>query len=881
MDAAHRIGGLGVAGLILGIVGCALGATQAVAAPPPLRPASGTLDLFGLSSYDEEFRTPGGAPGARAYVGDVNGVYGDIAIGVPTADPGGRTDAGSVFVLYGGNPGGSVGSFGSIDLPSPGTRGYRIDGARAGDRLGTSIARLARPIGDAALSAFAVGAPGAGPDDRGIVYLVPGARGDRADIDLANDASLISVAGAAAGDRAGESLAAHPDLPRLVIGSPGADPGGRQDAGSAFLMTAVPTTVPGPRTISLASATGFRFDGRIAGGRAGTAVGLAADIDGDRRSEVLVGAPWIARGVAGEAYIVPFRRAGAAILGSSPNGGFRIVGLRGMALGASVAGLGDLSGDGLGDVAIGAPTASPGGRTRAGSVFVVKSRRGPPLSGVVLVDLHRLLRVDGIAPYDRLGTAVAAANVDGGPTADDLLVSAPKADALTRDAAGTIYAVPGRALKAGLPDLTRLGDAAVRLAGPRAFERMGTALAVGAPVPGTNRLDRSLAILGGMTSTVVLRLAAPVPAPARAPAGPARVPGCTARRDVELAIDGSPSMATAAPLLRTAIDALVSKPRSASLNLGTIEFGVKAAQVFPPLTVPTTGFGDPRDLRTLRLLLAEHITGGAGTPDYAAAIAAAADARPEATAIVLITDAKGPAPVAPLRFFGKRIYVMQLGGGPEVGAGAQLRDVARRSRGRYFPDQVRETLPTAWAVVEAAFTCEDRLTTQLARSLTSRPTGRGSDEPVEASLTPRRPEATFETALRPDTKTATLTFGFRTRGPAARAGRACARPDAVGLDGVRVSDGPREIVASPRQVARAIAGLPVTLGGVLRVTARCGPGFLVVQVSGLERLPGAGARAAASSAGRAVGIRTRLRRPPVPRKVSAVGIGKRRGGRRR
>ena len=426
---------------------------------------------------------------------------------------------------------------------------------------------------------------------------MPGAA-DRGNVDLLDDRSLISVTGAAAGDRAGASLSAPPNSRRLVIGAPGADPNGLVDAGSAFVMTAVPTVVPADRTISLASAPGFRLDGRVAGGSAGAAVGVALDFDGNDRSEVLVGAPNVAPAAgadtaAGEAYIVPFGRSGATILGSAPDGGITIAGQPGMGLGASIAGLGDLSGDGLSDVAIGAPDASPGGRGKAGSVIVATSRRLLP--SAVPATPSGIHRIDGIQAQDRLGTVVAAANLDGGGQADDLLMSAPKADALTRRNAGALYAVLGGRIDRGI-FLVALGDAAVRLAGPRANERMGSSMAVGG--------NGELAIVGGRSSTVVVRLAAPVPAPARAADSSAQKPGCVASRDVELLVDGSASMATAVPYLRTAIDALVSKPRTTPLNVGAISIGERTRQVFPPLTVPTTGFGDTRDLRTLRLLLA-------------------------------------------------------------------------------------------------------------------------------------------------------------------------------------------------------------------------------------------------------------------------------------
>ena len=297
------------------------------------------MDLRGIASPGTNVKLALGTP---EYVGDVNGDdKGDIAIGVPTADPGARANAGSVYVLFGGNRGrpGS-GDFATIDLKKPGPRWYRIDGAAAGDRLGTSIARLGYRLGDDELSDFAVGAPGAtegGPRRAGVVYLVPGSK-EPVPVDLSkpDDTSFIRLTGVATGDRTGESLSAPPgfaptgassDVRRLIVGAPGADPGGLDNAGSAFVLTAPPAAVPDDRTLSLSAMKSYRLDGRVARGAAGSAVGWSLDFDGRGDSEVLVGAPRVAPDAsggsfAGEAYIVPSGTSGTTTLGTPAAGGF-------------------------------------------------------------------------------------------------------------------------------------------------------------------------------------------------------------------------------------------------------------------------------------------------------------------------------------------------------------------------------------------------------------------------------------------------------------------------------------------------------------------------------------------------------------------------------
>ncbi len=851
---------------------CLAGGAPATAATGPL---GGTLDLFKVPSPGTNVSTPmirlGDPVGARAFVGDVNGGKGDIAIGVPNADPGGVTNAGSVYVLFGAG-----GDFATIDLDNPGMRGYRIDGAQAGDRLGTSIEPLGYDLGGDGLSDFAIGAPGGGPAGAGAVYLVPGARGQRANIDLGKDVdkSIIRVVGAAPGDGAGQALSAPPGTRRLVIGAPRADPAGLEDAGSAFVLMNLPETVTEPRSIALASAAGFRLDGRLAGGRAGSAVGWTLDFDSDGtdRSEILVGAPAASPGAnglaAGEAYIVPFgSRGDVTVLGSPGRGGFVIVGEPGMGLGASVTGMPDLSGDGRWEVAIGAPNASPGGRFKAGSAVVVLSRRTPATALLAAAARGSVIRIDGATAYDNLGTAVAAAQVDR--VVDELLVSAPRANALVRSNAGAIYALPARRIASGPIDLAQLGDGGVRIAGPDVNGRSGTELAV-------SREDPAAVMTGGRSSTGLFVVPAPAPAPAEIATAPqttpSQIPNCSVRRDIELVIDGSASMEFALPYLRIAIDAMLSKPRTAPINVGALAIGRRPNQVFPPLTIPVAGVPNGRDLAALRLLLTEHINAGAGTPDYTAGLAAAAGARPQASALVLITDGAQPAPVADLAApAGKRVYVLQFGG-RGAPSGPALEQLATDSGGRYFPGQDGATLPSAIALVEAALTCEQFLITREARA-TRPPAPAGPLQQIgELTLSPRRPQAAFTTRLLTTTKTATLTFSFeqRLRGPAS-----CLRDSPVSLQGLSVFSRRREVArATAAEVQRALSGRQTAFGRGRRVSmsGRCGRGFLVLEIRGLERLGGAPAQAAANSPPR---LTTPIKLKPggKRRKVKGVAVG--------
>ncbi len=101
------------------------------------------FDLTSLGGSDG-FRiwgeSVGGAVGARLnHIGDFNGDgVSDIATSSMTADPGGRTGAGQVYVLYGGK---GLGESGVVSVPSsltPAT-GLIINGISPGDYLGAHV----------------------------------------------------------------------------------------------------------------------------------------------------------------------------------------------------------------------------------------------------------------------------------------------------------------------------------------------------------------------------------------------------------------------------------------------------------------------------------------------------------------------------------------------------------------------------------------------------------------------------------------------------------------------------------------------------------------------------------------------------------------------
>ena len=108
----------------------------------------------------------------------------------------------------------------------------------------------------------------------------------------------------------------------------------------------------------------------------GDAVAGAGDVTGDNRADLLLGAP-----ASSAAYLVYGSAATAPLdLGAPGDRAVEFTGAAGDRMGFSVAGVGDVTGDGRPDFAVGAPGADPGGRVDAGSAFVVTgvATRPPP-----------------------------------------------------------------------------------------------------------------------------------------------------------------------------------------------------------------------------------------------------------------------------------------------------------------------------------------------------------------------------------------------------------------------------------------------------------------------------------------------------------------------
>ena len=268
----------------------------------------------------------------------------------------------------------------------------------------------------------------------------------------------------------------------VILGAGQADGGGINN-GEAYVIYGSKSPFPATFDLNtLNGANGFTIVGGTSNGELGRAVSSAGDLNGDGKLDIIVGAPDDGNG---KAYVI--FGAGANLPASinvttlAGTTGFSIEAIANDDLGESLASLGDVNGDGIDDIIVGAGDVA----SSQGAAYIIFGSKAafPAVFNVAALNGINGFSVNGALNGDDLGEAVSRAGDFNGDGLHDILIGAEDA-AGSGSNRGEAYVIFGN--KAGYPAAFNLatlnGIDGFRIFGLNNNDNFGTSLGGGRDV---------------------------------------------------------------------------------------------------------------------------------------------------------------------------------------------------------------------------------------------------------------------------------------------------------------------------------------------------------------------------------------------------------------